>query len=241
VRLPDFLRQRDDPTITLGDRALPLLIRRLRHARRFTLRLTPDGTAVRVSVPWHARGAEAVAFAQSHVGWLTQQLERVPAAHGIAPGEPLAYRGQALLVIHDPASPRRPQLEPGAVRAGGTVESLPRRLRKWLEDEARRILQQDLADYCARAGVPLAPLALSNANRRWGSCSARGNIRLNWRLIMAPDHVRRSVVAHEVAHLVHFDHSPRFHALLDQLYEGHMPAANRWLKREGRTLYAAFG
>ena len=58
---------------------------------------------------------------------------------------------------------------------------------------------------------------------------------------MAPDFVRRSVVAHEVAHLVHFDHSPRFHALLDDLFEGSIEEANLWLKREGRKLYAAFG
>ena len=58
---------------------------------------------------------------------------------------------------------------------------------------------------------------------------------------MAPDHVRRSVVAHEVAHLVHFDHSPAFHALLARLFEGTLAEADGWLKRDGRTLYAAFG
>jgi predicted metal-dependent hydrolase len=53
--------------------------------------------------------------------------------------------------------------------------------------------------------------------------------------------VRRSVVAHEVAHLVHFDHSPRFHALLAELYEADIAAANRWLKHHGRELYAPLG
>jgi predicted metal-dependent hydrolase len=85
------------------------------------------------------------------------------------------------------------------------------------------------------------PLSLSNARRRWGSCSARGTIRLNWRLVMAPDAVRRSVVAHEVAHLVHFDHSREFRALLGSLFEGDLAAADRWLKREGPGLYAPFG
>ena len=58
---------------------------------------------------------------------------------------------------------------------------------------------------------------------------------------MAPDAVRRSVVAHEVAHLIHFDHSPRFHALLGELFEGDLPAANAWLKQHGRGLYQPFG
>jgi predicted metal-dependent hydrolase len=82
---------------------------------------------------------------------------------------------------------------------------------------------------------------LSNAQRRWGSCSAKGAIRINWRLIMAPDAVRRSVVAHEVAHLLHFNHSAQFHAALARLFEGDIAVANAWLKREGRGLYLPFG
>jgi predicted metal-dependent hydrolase len=66
-------------------------------------------------------------------------------------------------------------------------------------------------------------------------------VRINWRLVQAPDAVRRSVVAHEVAHLVHFDHSPRFHALLGEIFDDDLPAAERWLKAHGRGLYAAFG
>ena len=88
---------------------------------------------------------------------------------------------------------------------------------------ALRLLQEDLAFYYTRAGLDQPSLRLSRAQRRWGSCSgerATGRcIRINWRLVMAPDHVRRSVVAHEVAHLVHFDHSPAFYRMLGQVYD----------------------
>jgi predicted metal-dependent hydrolase len=100
---------------------------------------------------------------------------------------------------------------------------------------------EDLAEYCTRASRPLAPLSLSRAQRRWGSCSGKGDIRLNWRLVQAPDFVRRSVVAHEVAHLHHFNHSPAFHAVLRDIYDDDLDAANRWLRRHGRSLYATFG
>ena len=66
-------------------------------------------------------------------------------------------------------------------------------------------------------------------------------MRINWRLVMAPDAVRRSVVAHEVAHLLHFDHGPAFKAALAAIYDGDLAASDRWLKAHGRTLYAAFG
>jgi hypothetical protein len=153
----------------------------------------------------------------------------------------MPYRGRSLRIEHAARALRRAVLEYDTIRVGGPVETLPSRLRRWLEAEARAMLAADLADYCERVNVTAPGLALSNARRRWGSCAPDGSIRINWRLIMAPDFVRRSVVAHEVAHLVHFDHSPRFHALLSELFEGDIAAANRWLKREGRSLYAPFG
>jgi hypothetical protein len=108
----------------------------------------------------------------------------------------------------DSAYPRRPVVDDGQLLVGGPREQLVGRVQRWLAGEALRLCGEDLAHYCARAGVPVPALGLSSARRRWGSCAADGSIRINWRLIMAPDAVRRSVVAHEVAHLVHFDHSP---------------------------------
>ena len=95
--------------------------------------------------------------------------------------------------------------------------------------------------YAARAGLEVPDFALSSARRRWGSCSSSGTVRLNWRLVQAPDAVRRSVVAHETAHRVHFDHSPRFHALLAELFEDDLGQAEAWLKANGPRLFSAFG
>lgn len=240
--MPDWLRRspRETPTLDLGERSLPVVVRRLAQARRMTLRLAPDGSEVRISIPRWGRTAEALAFAASRADWLAQQLDRLPVAVPLAPGTVLPFRGEALPLLHDRSWPRRPTLDDGAILLGGPEDSIERRLRRWLEDEARSLTQSDLAHYCARAGQEVPPLALSNASRRWGSCAADGTIRINWRLVMAPDFVRRSVVAHEVAHLVHFDHGPLFHGLLGAIYEADIDDANRWLKREGRGLYAYF-
>ena len=239
----EWLRRAPDelPLVTVGSRELPVVIRRLAQARRMTLRLAPDGAEVRVSIPRWGRTADALAFAESRADWLAVQLTKIPSAAEIAPGAALPFAGQQLTIDHRPRAPRRPRIEGAAIVIGGPLEGLGKRLQRWLESEARAALAADLADYCARADQPAPRLSLSRAQRRWGSCAARGTIRINWRLIMAPEPVRRAVVAHEVAHLVHFDHSPQFHALLGELFEGDIAAANRWLKHHGRSLYAPFG
>jgi len=238
----DWLRQPPRPlTVRVAGRNLPLAIRRLAHARRMTLRLARDGSEARVSMPRWARDGEALAFARARADWLAAQVARLPQAAPAEPGVAFCFRGAQLIIRHDPTLPRRVALGAGEIVLGGPRETVAQRLKRWLQGEARALFAADLADYCARAGVALPALALSNAAARWGSCSRRGVVRLNWRLVMAPDAVRRSVVAHEVTHLVHFDHSPRFHALLARVYEGDIRAANAWLKAEGRALYAPFG
>lgn len=239
----DWLRRPADesPMLTLGDRDLPIVIRRLAQARRMTLRLAPDGSEIRVSMPKWGRTAEALAFATSRRDWLRAQFDRLPKAAPPMPGGTVPFRGEVLRVEHIASAPRRPVLDDGAVVLGGPETSIDSRLRRWLEAEAKALLAADLAHFCNTAGRAVPALALSNARRRWGSCAGNGTIRINWRLVMAPDFVRRSVVAHEVAHLVHFDHSPRFHAFLAEIYDGDIKAADRWLKQQGRTLYAPFG
>lgn len=231
-----------DPAIELGGKPVPIVLKRLRNARRLTLRLAPDGSEVRITLPAWAEGREAIAFAHARQGWLAEQHARLPARAAPAPGGTVRYRGHALRLEWDERTARRPVLETGGVlRVGGAQAGIETRLRRWLESEALGLVEADMQDYCAAAGLAPVPVALSRAQRRWGSCSDKARIRINWRLVQAPDFVRRSVVAHEVAHLVHFDHSPAFHALLTRLYEGEIAAADRWLKEHGRGLYAAFG
>ena len=236
-----LLRPKEEPTIDLGHCRLPLVIRRHPRATRMVMRLAPDGAEVRVTMPRWGRTAEALAFARSRADWLAEQLAALPRKQTPEPGGTISYCGQVLTIEWAASHPRTPVLDEDAIRLGGTESGLPARLRRWLDREAVRLMEADLAHYCAIARLPAPPMRLSRAQRRWGSCSGNGTIRLNWRLIQAPDHVRRSVVAHEVAHLVHFDHGPAFHAKLAEIFDGDLASANRWLRQQGRSLYTAFG
>lgn len=228
-------------TVRIGGRDIPLALRRIAHARRLTLRIAPDRSGIRLSTPTWVPLTEALAFVHSREDWILAALDAAPRAEPVAPGSTIRWRGTVLTLHWDPRARRAPRIEGTALVVGGPAETLQPRIARWLEAEARRLITADLAEYCARAGQPEPALALSRARRRWGSCSARGTIRINWRLVMAPDAVRRQVVAHEVAHLVHFDHGPAFHALLASLFEGDVAATNRWLKGHGASLYQPFG
>jgi predicted metal-dependent hydrolase len=230
-----------EPTVEVAGRALPVVMRRNARARRLTLRLAPDGSEVRLTLPRWCPEREALAFARARVDWLADQLGRVPDRRLPEAGGSILFRGSPLVIDWRADAARTPRLVERRIVLGGPRERLVARLQGWLEGEAARLIADDLAFYAVRAGIARPELKLTRAQRRWGSCSTRGIVRINWRLVQAPDAVRRSVVAHEVAHCRHFDHSPAFHATLGELFEGDLTAADAWIKATGRSLYASFG
>ena len=83
-------------------------------------------------------------------------------------------------------------------------------MQSWLQRQARRVFQERVDLFAARLGVRCTRLALSSAQTRWGSASADGSIRLNWRLVHFALPVIDYVVAHELAHLREMNHSAAF-------------------------------
>lgn len=229
------------PCISVNGKDVPVIIRRNARATRLTLRLAADGSEVRMTIPRWGRPSEALAFAQEKRGWIAEKLAQIPQPNPPQQSGTVTIQGIVVPVAWNAKNPRTPKLADGHLHVGGPQETLQPRLQRWLEARALTFFTADLVDYCARARVPVPALRLSRAKRRWGSCATDGCIRINWRLIQAPDHVRRSVIAHEVAHLTHFDHSPAFYAHLSAIFDADLPAADHWLKQHGRSLYTAFG
>jgi predicted metal-dependent hydrolase len=92
---------------------------------------------------------------------------------------------------------------------------------RWLKDQALALLAPRVAYFASLVATSSPTVRLSSARTQWGSCNQKGDIRLHWRLVQLPPRIADYVVAHEVAHLVELNHSPRFWALLETLLPGH--------------------
>ncbi len=109
-------------------------------------------------------------------------------------------------------------------------------MERWLITQAREELSRQTAQIARTAGVTIRSVSVGDAATRWGSCSSAGAIRYNWRLILAPPEVLRYVVAHEVAHRLHMDHSPAFKRTEAQLFGGRPDIARSILRELGPAL-----
>jgi predicted metal-dependent hydrolase len=117
----------------------------------------------------------------------------------------------------------------------GEAAHIPRRITEWLKAEAQRDLTERSQIHAQTLGVTVKSVAMRSQSTRWGSCSSGGSLNYNWRLILAPPHVLDYVAAHEVAHLVHMNHSPSFWRTVERALPD-MERGKAWLKAHGKVL-----
>ena len=206
------------------------------RARHLRLRLDEARGVLRLTVPRRTGRRAALDWARAQSEWVTAQLAAIEPAEPLDPGATIPFDGAALRLEWHADAPRAPQLHQGLLGCGGPRERFADRIRGWLRAEARRRMTAETLDIAQAAGIAGGPVSVGDAGTRWGSCSASGAIRYNWRLILAPPQIRGFVIAHEVAHRVHHNHGMAFHALERQLYGGDVTAARLELRRIGPRL-----
>ena len=108
-------------------------------------------------------------------------------------------------------------------------------LLEWYFAKAKKLLTQKTYMFCERIGVMPNTIIIKDYKSKWGSCSIKGDIRYNWRIIMAPNKVVDYLVIHELCHLLEHNHSQRFWQQVS-IYCPHIKESRIWLKKFGNNL-----
>ena len=209
--------------------------RRSSRARRVSLRIDPAGGAVIVTLPTRASRNAGMALLMSHADWVADRLAALPEAVTFVDGALVPICGVPHRIRHVPGARGAAFLLGQELHVTGGVEFLPRRVNDFLRQEARRRMGALVAAKAAIIGIAPRRLTVKDTTSRWGSCAPDRSLALSWRLVMAPPFVQDYVVAHEVAHLRHMNHSRQFWAQVDDLTP-HTRAAIGWLRAEGARL-----
>ncbi|MFN3943579.1 MAG: M48 family metallopeptidase [Allosphingosinicella sp.] len=224
-----------------GERRAPLTLKVSPRARVMRLRVDPRTGAVLLTVPRRVSRRRALEWAAGQRQWVETALAAVPAPEPIRPGMTIPLHGRPHLLDWSPERPRTVHIaDDGRILVGGPLEGLEARVLRGLKRHAQAVLERESRAFAAPRGLEVAKVRVGDTLSRWGSCSSTGTLRYSWRLILAPDFVRRATVAHEVAHLVHMNHGPDFHALVADLLGADPKPARDWLRREGATLHRLF-
>lgn len=211
----------------------------VRHAqaRRVKLGFDPATGRVRLTLPRRASLKAALAWAEGQGDWIAAQRARLGEARPFLPGLDLCVADERLVLDWREGRARAPVREGDRLVFEGPLDTVPRRADLWLRRRALDLLSRETAEFAALAGVSVTGVRVADPRGRWGSCASSGMIRYSWRLVLAPGWVRRATVAHEVAHRIHMNHSPAFHAVVAELLGADPMPARAWLREHGAGLH----
>jgi predicted metal-dependent hydrolase len=224
-----------------GSQFFSVKLRRHRRARRYTLRIHPTDREAILTMPPRGTIVEAKEFANMHGGWIAARLGRLPKAAPFQPGTVIPLRGVSHRIVHRAGERSTVWTETRdsgekIICVAGDIEFTDRRVHDFLKREARKDLQKAAQLYADALGVRVKRVSIRDQSSRWGSCTSAGSLSFSWRLVLAPPHVLDYLAAHEVAHLVEMNHSPRFWRVVGRVCD-HVERAKRWLDTHGNDLH----
>lgn len=219
---------------------IEVLVRIRPNARRLILKIDRKTGGAALTLPRGIGRVRAERFLDAHVPWLDARLSALPARIAFEDGVEIPYRGTPHRIMH--SLPFRGETHAGEAQGAacilvhGDAAQVPTRVLRFLKAQA--LLELTLASrrHAARLGVTLGRVTIRDTRSRWGSCSARGDLSYSWRLILAPPFVLDYLAAHEVAHRLEMNHSPRYWRHVEMLLPD-FGRAEAWLKRHGPSLH----
>jgi predicted metal-dependent hydrolase len=231
LRLNGTTKQSAVRMLSVNGTDVPVNVTRHRLARRYVVRVSEDGT-LRLTVPRGASIAGGFAFAERQGEWISREMERQRLRR--APwvtGTRAWFRGEQVPITVD--SHR-------AVVGAEVIALDPATdVRTAVEARFRGLASEELPGRCLelarKSGLRVSKVSVRDQRSRWGACSARHVITLNWRLVQMPTSVRDYVIFHELMHLHHPNHSRRFWREVERVCAW-WREAERWLRKHGREL-----
>ncbi|WP_214777251.1 SprT family zinc-dependent metalloprotease [Exiguobacterium sp. s22] len=206
----------------------------VRHKRRkrAAFYVTPNGIELRIPARLSKRVVDRIL--EEHVLWIRDTLQNLPQQTSIL---------EHGLVLHGEIYPIRKD-KGVTLRHDGTTFLVPQtwddatlwqQYELWLRERALDYVVNRAPAYEKRLGVRAVNIRIGHQQTRWGSCSSKGTISINVRLMLAPKKIMDYVIAHEWTHLVHFDHSASFWNTCRTIYP-EVDFAKAWLKQNGHAL-----
>lgn len=213
----------------------PLKVHTSFKIKRLGLRIDHKKREVILSLPKFCSFKKAHDFVQEHLDWIEEKFSSVPHVKNFEDGEKISLFGQTIQIKWQENS-SAPKQEEDILYVGGDKEFLHRRVKDYIKRSAQKEFLKRSQKLAEKLGVHLAGVTIKDTISRWGSCSSLCHINYNWRLALSPNDVIDYLMAHEVAHLKHHDHSKEFWETVKNLAPNY-EMSKLWLKNNGVSLY----
>lgn len=226
-----------------GDSYSAQLVRK-KGRRRISIIVFPDNR-LEIRAPMRMSETFIQSFLLQSTSWIQKRLKKNAGrpkvqALGYAPGESVPFLGQELTLTFKPGIRRVTQMEQILVVPGSKIAQGQQTVENWYKQEATRIFKSSIERYAPFIGKGPTRFTVRRMRSRWGSCSNKGSLSLNWKILAAPQDVIDYLIVHELAHLIEQNHSHRFWAVVERAMPD-FKTHRKWLKTHGNSILNRFG
>ncbi len=231
--------------IDLNGERLSYVVEKRPRRKKVTLRMIEGQLTIRI--PEHATYEVGVQAALNHTHWIQKERARfaqfkqlLPPSFQFHEEARLPFNGRTFPIHLSVGVKRSVRLDYGVwhmtKRHNDTFEQLFPYYRKEVERLGRQIVDDMIQSLAPTIGRFPSNVSFRKQKKRWGTCTSKGHLLFNWRILLAPSSIIRHVVIHEMAHLREMNHGPRFWQLVHAV-DCTSEQSKQWLARYGRTLY----
>lgn len=223
-------------SIDINGHTVTLIMRHHPSARRMKITLDPALGQPVLTLPLGVSDQAGMAFLLEHQEWLLSRLAEVPEGIVFQDQAHFSLEGETVTILHRPDARDAVRLDGSVLWVSGAESHLARRVTDFLRERARQRIKPLARKKAAQLGKKIGRVTVRDQRTRWGSCASSGNLSFSWRLILAPPKILDYVVAHEVSHLVHMNHSAAFWETVALVHDG-VETSRAWLSENGAALH----
>ena len=215
---------------------IEIIIKKNKLSRNYKLTFDKKRLTGLVSIPRHISFNEGLIFAQENSSWIIEQYNEMMPLIIIKNGGQICFEGEKRKLIYLNGKKSDVELCDKSIVISNNKNAHQKIFYKWIKKRISEKTKLTVINFSKIINVKIRKIKLSNSFSYWGSCNSNNDISINWRLAFAPPAVLEYIIAHELSHLVEFNHSKKFWKLVDELVPKRK-SKETWLKKNGNYLY----
>ena len=215
---------------------IDIIVKKNKLSRNYKFTFDKKNLIGLVSIPKYISFNDGLAFAKENAEWIHKQVSLFSPLIFIENNSKILFEGRKTKIIFENDSSTNVFIEKNKLIVKGKNNKHKIILRDWMKKRTLSILDSIIENYRKKLKVNVKKIRLSSSYNYWGYCNSEGVISINWRLIFAPLEVIHYIVAHELSHLIEFNHSDKFWHQVESLCPDYKNQI-KWLKKNDNYLY----
>tara|TARA_Y100000590_G_scaffold409453_1_gene501649 strand:- start:116 stop:829 length:714 start_codon:yes stop_codon:yes gene_type:complete len=215
---------------------IKVIIKKNKLSRNYKLTFDKKRLSGLVSIPRHISFNDGFNFAEENSSWIIQQYNEMIPIIKIKDGVSIDFEGKKRKLIYLNGKKSNVELNKKSIIITNNKNAHQKIFNKWIKERIFEKTKYIVFNFSKVLNVKIRNIKLSNSFSYWGSCNSNNDISINWRLAFSPPEVLEYIIAHEMSHLVEFNHSEKFWKLVDKLIPKRK-SKEIWLKKNGNYLY----